>query len=160
MHSSNLCSCARPGPASYLPPFPATTSSVRTTKFIRRHESNVLAKKQPGADEDQHGGEDDSEWLTGYARGESAPDQDAGDASDEQRCCQPQVHVALRSVGDAGNEREDGGVDDVRAYHDCRRQRVEQEQYDRHDAPRAYGSETYEVSTGSTKEDGVDLALE
>src|SRR5215210_7330846 len=141
--------------------FDKIKSGGRTTTIIRREEPDVsLAKKQPGADEDQHGGEDDSEGFTGYTRGEMAADQDARDTPQEQRRSQPQIHVALRGMGNAGDERKHGGVDDIRADHDRRRQGVEQEQYDRHDAPRAYRGETYKVAPGRAEDDSVDLASE
>src|SRR3712207_8834378 len=80
---------------------------------------------------------DHLERLARQPGGDPAPDEDAGDAAQEQRPDEGEVHVALRHVGEAHDQRENGGEGDVRPDDDGRGYRVEEQEYDRHNAPRS-----------------------
>src|SRR5215210_5445510 len=116
-------------------------------------------QEQAHSNEDQHDGQYRLEGFAGNVRREPAPDQDAGNAAEEQGPCQAEVHVALRQVGYAHHKREEHGVGDVCADDDGRRYGVEKEQQDDHDASRADGGEPDQVATECTEQDGEDPAL-
>jgi hypothetical protein len=78
----------------------------------------LLGEEQARADEDQHDGEYHLERPAWQPRGYPAPDEDAGDAAEEERPCQSEVHVALGHVGESHDQREHRGVSDVRPDYD------------------------------------------
>src|SRR5918994_5191213 len=117
-----------------------------------------LADQYIGTDKDQHASKYHLQRLTGQPGGDPAPDEDAGDTAEEQRANQGEVYVALRHVGEANDQREHGGVGDVRPDYHGWGYRVEEEEYDRHDAPRAYRGEAHEVAAHSTEDDRVGPA--
>src|SRR5688500_17370706 len=114
-----------------------------------------MCEKQARTHEDQHDGQYQFERLAGDPGRQPAPDKDTGDAAQQQGPCQAEVHVALRHVGYADDEREHHRMRDIRADYNGRRYGIEQEQYDGHHAPRADGGEPDKVAAHGPEKNGV-----
>src|SRR5215210_936954 len=89
------------------------------------HETALACKEQARTYEDQHDGQQQLEWLAGDPGRKPAPDEDAGDAAQQQGPGQGEVHVALRHVGYANDERENNRMCDIRADYNGRRYGIE-----------------------------------
>jgi hypothetical protein len=122
------------------------------------HETALACKEQARTYEDQHDGQQQLERLAGDPGRKPAPDKDAGDAAQQQGPGQGEVHVALRHVGYANDEREDHCVCNVSADYNGRCYGIEKEQYDGHHAPRADRSKPDQVAPEGPKKDGVSPA--
>src|SRR5215203_2890600 len=125
-------------------PYYATAARPEVCKRAPR--IALACEKQARTHEDKHDGQYQFERLAGDPGRHPAPDEDAGDAAQEKGPGQGEVHVALRHVGYANDEREDHRVRDVRADYYGRCHGVEKEQDDGHHAPRADGSEPDQVA--------------
>src|SRR5918911_2161499 len=119
-----------------------------------------LRQQQAGTNEEEHDGEYDRQRASRQPRCHPASDEDARNAAPKERTRQSKVHVAVKYVCEAGDEREDPGVGDVGTHNYRRGERVEQEEYHRHHAPASYGGETHEIASGCPEEDGEEATLQ
>ena len=94
----------------------------------------VLREEQARADEDQHDGEYHLERLARQPRGDPAPYEHAGNAAEEERPDQSEVHVTLGHMGEPDDQRERRSVGDVGADYNGGGYRVKEQEYHGHDA--------------------------
>src|SRR5829696_5320969 len=118
----------------------------------------LACEKQARTYEDKHDGQYQFERLARDPGRHPAPDKDTGDAAQQQGPGQCEVHVALRHVGYANDEREDHRVCNVSADYNGRRYGIEKEQNDGHHAPRADRGEPDQVTAKGPEKNSVSPA--
>src|SRR5215208_6210281 len=148
-----------PLPTPQEAPSSSTVACSARPEACKREPGIALAcEKQARTYEDQHDSQYQLKRLAGDPGRHPAPDKDTRDAAQQQGPGQGEVHVALRHVSYANDEREDHRVCDICADYNGRCYGIEKEQYDGHHAPRSDGGEPDQVTAQGPEKDGIGPA--